>query len=357
MAAGLSEGERDEVTFVGSPNGLEARLVPEAGVRFVGLPARGFDRSRPLSLVTSSLLLAVSTVRALWLLLRRRPDVVVGFGGYASIPVGVAAATLGVPLVLHEQNSVAGLANRQLSRWACAVATTYEASTAGLRHPERAVLTGNPVRPEIVSSTREEGRARLGLGPDELVLLVFGGSRGARHLNDATVALYPRLRTVPRLRVLHVAGRIEAASVVERLAALGGDTRYRVLDYLDDMGSAIAAADLVVARAGATSIAEITALGRPAVLVPYPYATDDHQTKNAAAVEQAGGALIVPDADLDGPAYADAVLRLLMDGEARDRMAAASVALGRPSARDDLVTLVRAAGERHRVGQDPDRRT
>jgi UDP-N-acetylglucosamine--N-acetylmuramyl-(pentapeptide) pyrophosphoryl-undecaprenol N-acetylglucosamine transferase len=338
----------DEVLFVGTPDGLEARLVPEAGVAFRGLAAAGFDRSRPWTLLTSSIKLAASTWTAWRWIGAKRPDVVLGFGGYVSIPVGFAAALRGVPLVLHEQNSVPGLANKTLSRWARAVAVTYEESAAVLAHPERAVLTGNPVRPAVLSADRSSGREALSLPADALVLLVFGGSRGARHLNSAIVALRDRLLAIPGLQVLHVTGAAEAETVSEALDAAGGDGhgRWRVIGYLDGMGSALAASDLIVARAGATSIAEITALGLPAVLVPYPFATDDHQTKNAATMVAHGAALLVGDADLDDERFGDIVTSLLSDPSRSATMAAASRELGRPNAADAVAALAREVARR-----------
>jgi UDP-N-acetylglucosamine--N-acetylmuramyl-(pentapeptide) pyrophosphoryl-undecaprenol N-acetylglucosamine transferase len=282
------------------------------------------------------------------LLRRTRPDVVVGFGGYVSIPVGFAARLTSTPLVLHEQNSVPGMANATLSRWADAVGVTYPESVQLLRRPDRAHVTGNPVRPAVLASTRSAGRERLGLADDAVVLLVFGGSRGARHLNSALVDLRDRLMAIHDLHVVHVAGRAEYQAVREALEQAGGDAggRWHLLDYLDDMGLALAAADLVVARAGATSIAEITALGLPAVLVPYPYATDDHQTKNARACVENGAAVLVADSELDEERFGDELVALLGDPQRRATMAAASRELGRPDAAERVVTLARSAARR-----------
>lgn len=338
--------EGHEVAFVGTPDGLEARLVEEAGIAFFGVQARGFDRARPLTLITSSALLLRSLSRARSLIRTWGPDVVFGFGGYVSLPVGFAALIRRVPLVLHEQNSVPGLANRVLSRWARAVGVTYEASIEHLAHPERAVVTGNPVREAVLRADRERGRAALGLDPDATVLLVFGGSRGARHLNETFAGMASRLAALTSLQVVHVAGRIEAAPVAERVASELGDVsgRYNVADYIDGMGDAIAAADLVVARAGATSIAEITAIGRASVLVPYPYATDDHQTLNARAVADAGGALVFADAEIDGAPFAEAVTGLLEDADRRDGMARAAAMLGRRDADERVAALATGTG-------------
>ena len=180
-------GEHDEVSFVGTPDGLEARLVPAAGIPFRSLDARGFDRSKPWTLVTSGLRIMASAVRAWRWMGEAPPDVVIGFGGYVSIPVGIAAAVRGVPLVLHEQNSVPGMANRLLSRWATAVGVTYAESVPRLAKPERASISGNPVRANVLAADRDRGRESLGLPDDAVVLLAFGGSRGAQHLNSAQI--------------------------------------------------------------------------------------------------------------------------------------------------------------------------
>ena len=335
----------DEVAFVGTPSGLEARLVPEAGLAFYGLPARGIDRARPWTAIGAVATAIVSTVRALRLMRTFRPDVVMGFGAYVTLPLGLAADIAGVPLVIHEQNSVPGLANRVMSWWAARIGVTYAESANYLRGRERVMVTGNPVRPAVLASSREGGRKALGIDPGATVLLVFGGSRGATHLNRATLGLYSKLMELPSVIVVHVTGAADAAEVREKVAAMAGagPGRYTVIEYLDDMGGALAAADLIVARAGATSLAEITALGRAAVLVPYPYATDDHQSRNARGLVEAGAAVVIPDRDLDGPAFAEAVLGLLADPARRETMAAASKALGRPDAAARVARLATEA--------------
>jgi UDP-N-acetylglucosamine--N-acetylmuramyl-(pentapeptide) pyrophosphoryl-undecaprenol N-acetylglucosamine transferase len=334
-----------EVAFVGTPDGLEARLVPEAGFELFALPARGIDRSRPWTAVAAVAVLASSAIKARRLIGEWRPDAIVAFGGYVALPLGVAADLKRVPLVVHEQNSVPGLANKVLSYWAERIGVTYAESVSRMNGPARTVVTGNPVRAAVLSADRDAGRRALGLPADATVLLVFGGSRGARHLNAATVARYERLMAIPDLHVVHVTGAGELDTVRAVLAQVAGapDPRYHVVGYLDAMGDALAAADLVVSRAGATSLAELTALGRPMVLVPYPYATADHQTRNARSVVEAGAALLVADADLDGSAYDDALMGLLEDPEARRTMAGAAKTLGRPDAAERVARLVTEA--------------
>jgi UDP-N-acetylglucosamine--N-acetylmuramyl-(pentapeptide) pyrophosphoryl-undecaprenol N-acetylglucosamine transferase len=346
VAHALATSGGDEVAFVGAPDSLEERFAAEAGVRFIRVRASGWDRARPLTLVTG----AISTIRSLFtglaVVRRERADAVLGFGGYVPLSIGLAAVLRRVPLILHEQNAVPGVANRLLSRWADAVCVTYEVSGRGLRHPDRVVLTGDPVRGSVSGADRERGRAAFSVTPDETLLLVFGGSRGARHLNQAVIDLYQSLGVIPGIRVVQIAGPLEAATVRESLArAAGGDPPgwWAVEGYVDGMGDLLAAADLVVCRAGATTLAELSVLGRPAVLVPYPYATDDHQTANAEPFVAAGAAVAMADSALDGADFGALVSSLLVDPSRRAIMAAAALALGRPDAADSVTEVVREA--------------
>lgn len=332
--------------FAGTPDGPEARLAQEAGLVFHAVSARGFDRSRPVTLVTASARLLVSAMRMWRTLGTLRPDVVVCFGGYVSLPVGVAAIGRGIPVVVHEQNAVPGMANRVLARWACAVGVTYRESIPRMPRGARCEHTGNPVRVAVMNADRDEARAALAFPAGAVVLLVFGGSRGARRINEAVSGLRDRLLANERVWVLHVTGCAEPLPAHEASAERAGDgVRYRRVDYIDDMGAALAAADLVVARAGATSIAEITAIGRAAILVPYPYATGDHQTHNARDVAQRGGALVVSDDRLDTEDFAQPLEDLLDDAGKRAEMARVSRASGVRDAAARLEALIlRCAG-------------
>lgn len=321
-ALALAEELRDrghEVCFYGTPQGLEARLVPEQGYPFEALHVTGFDRSRPWTGVTSLARVARGRRR----LLREfsaggAPDVAVGFGAYVEFPLGLAAASLGVPLVLHEQNSVAGLANRRLARRAAVVALGTPAARDAFRGSTgpstRLVETGNPVRRLVLTATRDEARRALGIPEQARLLLVFGGSRGATHLNDAVCALRDDLLARPDLHVLHGTGERDFRAVTDRLD-LDGEARerWRVLPYIDDMGSALAACDMVLSRAGASSIAEIAARCVPSLLVPYPFATANHQAMNARHLVDAGGAAVLDDAQLDDPRFPRELAAMLDD--------------------------------------------
>ncbi len=307
-----------DVRFAGTPGGVEARLVPAAGIPFTAFEASGFDRAHPLSLPRGVAKIAASTAKARRWFGEIEPDVVVGFGGYVSIPVARAAEKTGVPVVLHEQNSVAGMANKYLAKKAAAVCLTYECSAAGLAGGAPVHVTGNPVRRSVIEADRASGRALFGLGDDDFMLLVFGGSLGARHINQALAALKDDLLARPHLHVVHITGPKELESVREVLALTADEERrWHLLGYQDRMGETMAAADAIVSRAGATSLAEISARAIPAVLVPFPYATEDHQTTNARAYVDAGCAFMVPDGELEGEAFARAVATLIDDDGTR----------------------------------------
>lgn len=338
-----------EVLFAGTPAGVEARLVPAAGIPFVPFEAQGFNRSHPLTLPKAVLKIAKSTRAAREWFDEIKPDCVVGFGGYVCIPVARAAEQRGIPVVVHEQNSVMGMANKYLARRAAAVCLTYEHAAAALGEPaaSRVVVTGNPVRASVFSATREQGRAAFGVPADARMLLVTGGSLGARHLNQALAALKGTLLSYPDLHIVHVAGPKELERVQEALALSPAEAaRWQVLGYTDRMGEAMAAADVVVSRAGATSLAEISARALPALLVPFPFATEDHQTMNARACVEAGAALMVPDAEVEGPQFAQALVRLIEDGDLRGRMAAAARAQKTRDAAALLADEVLAAAAR-----------
>lgn len=314
-----------EVYFAGTPTGVESRLVPEAGIPFQAFEAAGFNRNHPLTLPKALMKIQKSTAKARRWFDEIHPDVVVGFGGYVCIPVARAAEQRGIPVVVHEQNSVMGMANKYLARRAAAVCLTYEHAAAALKDKRRVRLTGNPVRSSVFAATREEGRAAFGVPDDARLLLITGGSLGARHLNQALVALKDKLLTYENLHIIQVCGQREFEAVTEALALTPEEARrWQLFGYLDRMGDAMAAADVIVSRAGATTLAEISARALPALLVPFPFATEDHQTTNARACVEAGAAAMVADADVEGPEFARLLCSLIEDENLRQRMAEAA---------------------------------
>lgn len=342
-----------EVRFYGTVRGMEATLVPQEGFPFEGLDVSGFDRSRPWTAATALLKMRRARARVLQGFSDGgAPDAAVGFGAYVEFPLADAAARAGIPLVLHEQNSVPGMANLALARKAQVLALTYPCTAArfkGKASPSAQVLvSGNPVRASVLAPTREQGRAKLGIPAQATVLLVFGGSLGAQHINQTVARLKDALLSRPDLVVLHAAGARGFDEARDALALTDGQRdRWRLLPYIDDMGSCLAAADAVLSRAGASSVAEIAARCVPSILVPYPYATENHQATNAGYLVEAGGARLVDDAALDGPAFDDALFSLVDDAALRARMRTALEGLGCAQAAARLADAVeRAAGLR-----------
>jgi UDP-N-acetylglucosamine--N-acetylmuramyl-(pentapeptide) pyrophosphoryl-undecaprenol N-acetylglucosamine transferase len=343
-----------EVRFVGGRR-LEAHVVPQEGWPFRSIAGRGLPRRVSVGVVVALAAAALGGAQALALLWRWRPDVVVATGGYVCAPVGAAAVVLGVPLVLQEQNLRAGLANRALARWARWVSIPHAEAAVSLS-ARRAVVTGVPVRARALQGDRAQGHARWGLDAGRFTLLVLGGSQGAHSLNSAVCRLADLLMYEARLQILHQTGPADL-EVVRR--AIGHREhvgppalRHVAAAFLDPIGDAYASADLVVCRAGASTLAEVTAWGLPAVLVPYPHAAIGHQDENAAILLRAGAAVRVADADLGGPALLEAVQRLLDEPGRRTAMASASRGLGRPDAADvvaEHVLALAGAADSHEV--------
>ena len=330
-----------EVHFAGCPVGIEARLVPEAGLPFEPFEAAGFNRNHPASLIKALRLMSKSTKKAIAWFDRIKPDVVVGFGGYVCMSVGRAAEKKGIPVVLHEQNSVMGLTNKYLAGKAARVALTYEVAGQALSDKSRLVLTGNPVRSSVFSATREEGRDYMGIDDDQLVLVVFGGSLGARHINTAVSALAKELLEHPKLHVWHITGPKEYETVHEQLGLDSAQAaRYHLVGYENQMGKVLAGCDMVVARSGATSLAEISALRIPALLVPFPFATADHQTTNAREFVRAGAACMVPDSEVEGPRFREELLRMVESSEVRESMRKAAEGFDTRDAAEKLSEVI-----------------
>ncbi len=333
-----------EVYYAGTPKGVEARLVPEAGLPFKAFEAQGFDRSHPLTLVKGVTKILRSTKQAKQWFKEIQPDVVVGFGGYVSIPVARAAESMGIPVLVHEQNSVMGMANRYIAKRAEHLCLTYENTQGKEAVSGKTVVTGNPVRSSVVQASRQEGRELLGVPEDATMLLVFGGSLGARSINEAVIAHKEALLSRPDLYIVHITGPKELEAVTEALALTPEEaTRWKLMGYQDAMGPTLAATDCILSRAGATSLAEIAALAIPALLVPFPYATADHQTTNARAYVEAGCASMVSDDALQSAEFEEKLFALVDDPEVRASMKEAARAQKSADATTLLADVVMAA--------------
>jgi UDP-N-acetylglucosamine--N-acetylmuramyl-(pentapeptide) pyrophosphoryl-undecaprenol N-acetylglucosamine transferase len=316
--------------FIGTSRGLEAKLVPGRGYDLKLIPARPLS-SHPIRTALALADLGAGIAKSLGILRTFKPDLILGSGGYVSAAVVLAGRLLGIPALLLEQNAIPGKTTRLLSRWARYVAVSFEETIAALP-AGKGVFTGNPVREEIASALREEGRRRFGIPADSFCLLVTGASQGARSINEGIVEGLGRLAG-REMTVIHLTGEKNFEEVRRRAvpATEGKPLRYVCLGYLDDMASAYAAADLVVCRAGATTLAEVTVRGLPSIMIPYPHAAENHQMKNALALERAGASVVIEDGSV-GEKLVPAIEDLADDAEKRERMGRAAMQQARPDA-------------------------
>lgn len=321
---------------------MEARLVSKAGYAFHPVRIRGFERRLGLTTLRTLGLLPVAAWDASVLLRRLRPCCVVGFGGYVGGPVVALGAIRGTCSVAVEMDAYMGWTNRLLGPLVDRVCLSFpDATKTGSKY----VFTGRPLRPGLLTAKREEGYARFELQPGLPTLLIFGGSLGARTINRVALAAFARVKTP--FQIIHVTGERDFEEARAVLAQPGSNPRYQIHAFLEDFPLALAAADAVVSRAGG-SVAEILARGLPSLLVPYPLAAGDHQTKNARRVAEQGAALTIADADLTPASLVEAV-QTLLDPEVNQRMREAALRSARPDAADriaDVIVELVAAAER-----------
>jgi UDP-N-acetylglucosamine--N-acetylmuramyl-(pentapeptide) pyrophosphoryl-undecaprenol N-acetylglucosamine transferase len=316
-----------EVSFLGTRERIEAELVPDAGYEIDYVKVRGIDRRNPLRAARAGVEALAAVGAARGALHSRGADVVLGGGGFVAGPAGLAATLTRTPLVLTEADSHLGLANRLLARRARRVCLAFP--IAG-REGDPYLVTGRPVPAAVLSADRRAARSRFAIADESLCLLVVGGSQGARSINFVAIEAFAE-RDGRDFHVLHLAGKRDFEELQARLAAAPYGERYSLLAYEPNLGDVLAASDLVLGRSGG-SIFELTAVGRPAILVPYPYATADHQSANAAWMQRAGAATVLPDEELSGERLVAEVAATLGDPARLVAMAAASRALAKPDA-------------------------
>jgi UDP-N-acetylglucosamine--N-acetylmuramyl-(pentapeptide) pyrophosphoryl-undecaprenol N-acetylglucosamine transferase len=344
VAAALRESGA-EVSFLGTRDRMEAELVPAAGYEIDFLRVRGIDRRNPLKAARAGFEAIGAVGAARSVLRRRRADVVLGGGGFVAGPAGLAATLTRTPLVLTEADSHLGLANRLLAGRARRVCLAFPIEG---RDEDRYLVTGRPVPDAVLTADRGAARARFGIGEGERTLLVVGGSQGARSVNFAAVEAFAE-REGRDFRVLHLSGTRDHAALRERLDAAPHADGYELIPYEPDLGDVLAACDLILGRSGG-SIFEFTAAGRPAVLVPYPFATADHQRANARWMERAGAAEIIEDDALDPAGLLAEVSAIFGDDARLERMAAAARGLAKPHAARVIADQVLEASERSAKG-------
>jgi UDP-N-acetylglucosamine--N-acetylmuramyl-(pentapeptide) pyrophosphoryl-undecaprenol N-acetylglucosamine transferase len=345
----LSSDTATEILYVGTRDGMEARLVPEEGIAFAGISGKGLPRR--LSLDTIKVL--GKSLKALWetkkILHQFHPDLVVGTGGYVSGPVVLTAALFNIPTLLHEQNAFPGITNRLLARVVRRVMLTFPESMEHFGVKKKLELVGLPIRSEIGQVSRMDGAKHFELRPDRLTLLVTGGSRGARRLNQAMIVVLEHLVRRSDIQVIWATGKTTYAETIEELkkrAITWKRPEWRVLEYLKDMPEALACADIYIGRAGAASLAELMVAGIPSLLIPYPYAAENHQEHNAQALVHAGAAQVILDSELDGERLWKEVDRLISQPAFLVKMGAAAKTLAQPQALNKIVALCKATAWR-----------
>lgn len=327
-----------DLLFLGTRKGLEARVVPQNGFQIRFIRARGLSRN-PLRALAAIVEMGLGCVQSFVILLREKPVLVLGSGGYASAPVVSSGDLLGIPSLVLEQNVIPGKTTRFLARFARKVCVTFP-ETRNFLPPGKTVVAGNPVRKEIASATREEGRARFQIPPDGKCILVTGASQGAKSINEGILKALPTWKSMP-WHLIHLTGRDHVEEVQKNAKNLleGAEIHYLCIGYLDEIALAYAAADLVICRAGATTLAEVTVRGLPAVVVPYPFAAEAHQERNARWLESQGAAVMIRDEDL-GRDLSGTVLRLMGDEETLSRMRENSRKLGKADALEGILRII-----------------
>jgi UDP-N-acetylglucosamine--N-acetylmuramyl-(pentapeptide) pyrophosphoryl-undecaprenol N-acetylglucosamine transferase len=317
------------ITFAGTARGIESRVVPREGFQLDVIRSSGLKGTSPKAMLRGISLLPLSAIDAARILSRRKPQLVIGVGGYSSGPVVAAAVARRIPTLLLEQNAVPGFTNRTLARAVSAAAVTYE-STVGY-FGRRGFVAGNPVRPEFFNNDSDDSAASM---PPRV--LIFGGSQGSHAINVAMVEAAPRLATGDgRVAITHQTGELDLELVRNAYHRAGIDAR--VEPFLFSMDREIKAAALVVCRAGATTLAELTAAGRPALLIPLPTAADDHQRRNAEVLRDAGAAELLPQSDLSGEVLAQRIRALMADHAKLEAMSTAARRLAKPDAAKVIV--------------------
>ena len=329
--------EHCEFMFIGTAQGLEARVVPQLGYRLELVPVRGLLRKLTLSNLLVPIRLLQSVLRCMKLFRAFKPDLIIGTGGYVSGPALLAAWLTRRKFVIQEQNNFPGLVNRQLGNRADAVFLSFDDTRKFFSRQKNIHVVGNPVRANLQARTtpqREAASRKWNLDANQTTLLVFGGSQGARRINELILELLPQLMKIDALQILWGTGPAH----FEKIAAqVKQQPRVVAVPYLDDMNLAYALADVVVCRAGASTIFELLLCALPAILIPFPFATADHQTFNARALEQAGAARLLVEKELRAEELFEAIRLLAIDMNARARMAEAARKLAKPNAAPEIV--------------------
>lgn len=343
IAQGIRDRQPDaKILYVGSQNGMESRIVPSQGWEYAAVDISGIDRSSMLKASQSLVKFPKSMFQGWDIVKTFKPDVVVGTGGYASFPVVLASTFYSCRSYIHEQNAVLGLANRNLAKRVNAILLTFEEAGHNLG-AQQVMVTGLPVRKSIITVKRNEAMARFGFKSGLFTLVAFGGSQGAMSINNAMLGLLERVQEQD-MQVIWITGEQHFESMQEemarRFASGPGHIRLQVLSYLDHMEDALAVADIAVCRAGAGTLSELAILGLPAVLIPYPYASENHQEHNARALVAKNAAAMIIDEFLDGDTLYKKLTDLRQEAKILKDMASHMKKEAKPRALDDILDII-----------------
>ena len=320
--------ENAEILFVGAETGLERKLVPENGYEVKLITVKGFNRKHLLQNIDKG------SKRAKELIKEFKPDVVIGTGGYVSAPVVKTAQKMKIPTYIHEQNAFPGVTNKMLERHVEKVFLGFAEGAEHFKHPKKHIIAGNPVRENFLRQEKGAARAQLGFAPQDFVLLAFGGSQGAGRINKAMIKVIEAFNGVAGFQICLATGSYYYQAIMNELQENGIalSDNIRVMEYIKDMPKYLAASDLVISRSGALTVAEVTVCGRPAIFVPSPNVTGNHQYFNAKAVSERGGAMVIEEKDLDNDRLISAILNLKNNPEILKDMSEKSKACASPDA-------------------------
>ncbi|MGE5632999.1 MAG: undecaprenyldiphospho-muramoylpentapeptide beta-N-acetylglucosaminyltransferase [Caulobacteraceae bacterium] len=329
-----------DILFIGTEKGLENSIVPKEGFNLKNIKVRGFERRLSFANVIAVKESVVSLFSVAKVIRSFKPDIVIGTGGYVCGSVLLAAALLNIPTLIHEQNAFPGVTNKILSRMADVVALNFKEASKYFPNNNKIIVTGNPIRSDILNATKEAGLREFGFTRDLPVVFVVGGSRGAKKINESVLPIAKYCTSGKSFQMLHMTGQSQYESVLESYKKEGiptGTSLLKVVPYLHNMPQALAASDIIISRCGASTLSEITALGKPSILIPFPYATDNHQEYNARALEKNGAAVVILERDLNDNILFSEVMNMLQNPDKTKKMAVKSKEFGKTDAAEIIV--------------------
>ncbi len=337
-----TKDKKNKVIFIGTKEGLEGKLIPKEGFKIDYISVKGFNRRLNLKTITGLIYLLISIKQSRKILIKYKPDIVIGTGGYVSGPVLLSAAIMKIPTIIHEQNVFPGLTTKILSRFVKKVAISFNESKEYLKRMDKVVYTGNPINEEIVNINKEKAREKLNLKSKPFIL-AFGGSLGANKINEAIVELIEYVYKNNDMQLMLATGEKNYSSVIEELEDKGIKINKDIIitPYIYNMKYAMAAADLIISRSGAITLSEITVLGKPSILIPSPNVTNNHQVYNARALEKKGAAIVVTEDILNGKSLYRDIKNLLNDKKLLTEMSKRSSELGILNATEKIYNIIK----------------